>query len=72
MADPIPTPEEYAEMVKDTFSNREEDTDLNSPEAQEQSFLKRVLGPELYSWMERGRKYAYGCDFDEDGEPVDQ
>lgn len=32
----------------------------------EKEFLRRVLGPERYAWLERGEKYGYGASYDPD------
>lgn len=55
---------EYEELTKGALLKDHEDTEA------EKEFLRRVLGPERYAWLERGAKYGYGTSYDpdEDGE----
>ena len=51
---------EYEDLTKGAFIKDHEDTEA------EKEFLRRVLGPERYAWLERGAKYGYGTSYDPD------
>lgn len=52
-------------LLEDYEAFMQEETKLTDEQTEaEESFLRRVLGPERYAWLNRGGKYGYGACYD--------